>query len=53
MLKLIVLGATGYAAYRFLGKTGRLPSQADLAGYVDALKDKAGLAKFEPTRTQA
>ena len=50
MLKLAILGALGYAGYRYMEKNGGLPDRKALNDMVDTVKDKAGLPRSR-TRT--
>jgi len=52
MLKLAIIGALGYAGYRYLEKNGGLPDRQAIDRFTASLKEKAGV-KQSPTRTQA
>lgn len=48
MIKLIILGAfgaAGYAAYRYLEKTGGLPTSDQVNDFVDTVKESVGMPK--------
>ncbi len=51
MLKLAIIGALGYAGYRYLEKTGGLPDRKVFDGLLGSVKEKVGVKQF-PRRTK-